>query len=458
MRSLLGIPVAIVILALTMALGAWVHVRNDKAFFEQLVIETTVQDMIAFRRELSTMLMLAALERNPLGHAQYEVVAADLSRAAKDLASLTAGSALSSEIDALTSGQERFLPLEHQAIGYMHAGRWDDATTILFGNEYKLNLSVFEVDGDITVLAMKAQHAIARERLEQVRMATVALNFGAMLLLLWVGWSFSRALKREVVRLKESQTELAESEGKLRRLAEHQQSAREAAMKSLAQEIHDELGQRLTVLRMDVAMLPAVVKADPAARLPAKVAELKDGIDGILAIVRDISGKLRPTALDVGLGAAADSLVQEFRESLHIPVAYSNALPADLVLDDERATAMFRILQESLTNVARHARARNVSVSLLADARHLRLSVRDDGLGFDVAPGASFGISGMRERAASLGGRLDVSSVAGAGTTIEAELPLSNRQPTGVVRPQRAPDGDAGTALAADAPSGRAAR
>jgi signal transduction histidine kinase len=249
--------------------------------------------------------------------------------------------------------------------------------------------------------------------------------------------------QREVLaHLARSADELRASQQQLRELAAHQMVLKEEERKRIAQEIHDELGQRLTVLRMDVSMLPRAVSADPAGLLPGQVVELKASLDGIVALVRDIAGRLRPATLDVGLDAAAEGLVEEFRASLGIPCELDNRLPPGLELDDRLATATFRIIQESLTNVARHADASRVRVVLATKDGNLHIQVHDDGRGLDLEsgqPNPSFGLSGMRERAAMLGGKLEITSKPGDGMSIDVRIPLDKATAADATRDQDLP-------------------
>jgi signal transduction histidine kinase len=258
-----------------------------------------------------------------------------------------------------------------------------------------------------------------------------------------------RARDRAAVRQREHLAELTRnaadlhaSQQQFRELAAHQMVLKEEERKRIAQEIHDELGQRLTVLRMDVSMLPRAVRSDPAALLPAQVAALKTSLDDIMTLVRDIAGRLRPATLDVGLAAAAEGLVDEFRASLGIVCELDNRLPSTLELGETLATAAFRILQESLTNVARHANASRVRVLLEVQDATLHVQVHDNGVGIDPASaqtGPSFGLSGMRERAAMLGGRAAIASDPGAGTTVDAWLPLDAPAASGAAASEPVP-------------------
>lgn len=227
--------------------------------------------------------------------------------------------------------------------------------------------------------------------------------------------------------LRQRNQELANSERALRELASRQMAIKEVERQRIAQEIHDELGQRLTVLRMDVAMLPRAVETSGGLLVPLSVGLLKEQIDDILAVVRDLAGKLRPAAIDLGLCVAAEALVENFQASLGIPCTLSDQLPAGLALDEPRTLGAFRILQEALTNAARHAQAGSIHITLMVLDDQLLLRVRDDGRGFAVSaqPGQpGFGLPGMRERATALGGRVDVASHPSHGTTVEARFPL----------------------------------
>jgi signal transduction histidine kinase len=234
--------------------------------------------------------------------------------------------------------------------------------------------------------------------------------------------------QQDIAHLRRSEERLTESELTLRELASRQQALREAERKRVAQEVHDELGQRLTVLRMELAMLPRSVAADPAGLLPEVTERLKSDVDQALAIARDIAGRLRPAALDLGLAVAVGGLLEDFNQILGIPCTLENRLPAGLKVDEPRSIAAFRILQEALTNAARHAGATRITVKLDMVDDALCCSVIDDGRGF-AAPGeparGSLGLSGMRERAAAVGGTLEVHSLPGTGTEITARLPLS---------------------------------
>lgn len=219
-------------------------------------------------------------------------------------------------------------------------------------------------------------------------------------------------------------TAIRAGEHRLRRLTAHLERVREEERKHIAREVHDELGQALTALRMDVGLLRlADGAASPA--LLARIAAMKDAVDRTIGIVRQVTTALRPAALDLGLTAALEWLTEDVARRSGIDCWLRAG--AEVELDDGRATVLFRIAQESLTNVLRHAGAGAVEVTLDARDGHVLLEVVDDGRGFDpdtvVQPGR-FGLMGMRERVLMHGGDFDIRS-GPDGTRVRVRLPLA---------------------------------
>lgn len=232
----------------------------------------------------------------------------------------------------------------------------------------------------------------------------------------------------DVTERKAHEAELLDSRQKLRDLAAHHEKLREEERAHIAREIHDELGQHLTALRMDAALLQLNYgEANPG--LAQKVSAMKKLIDRTIKVVRGVASSLRPAALDLGLVSAAEWLVGEFRA--RTGVACTLELPAhEPSLGDARATVVFRILQESLTNITRHAAASKVEVRITEVDGHLRLEVRDDGVGFDpaeVRERRTFGLMGVRERAIMFGGSASFISRPGEGTRLQVEIPLGDQ-------------------------------
>jgi len=205
----------------------------------------------------------------------------------------------------------------------------------------------------------------------------------------------------------------------LRRVVE----AQELERRRLARELHDETGQALTSILLGLKALEERT-GDEASR--AATQELRSLVVSTLQDVRRLAVELRPTALDdFGLVAALERLTASFAEQTGISVDFQTAL-ADERLPEEVETALYRIVQESLTNVVKHARARRVSILLARKEGAIKAVIEDDGRGFDPAEqaGDGFGLVGMSERLALLGGRLEVESDSDAGTTIAAEVPV----------------------------------
>ena len=218
---------------------------------------------------------------------------------------------------------------------------------------------------------------------------------------------------------------LEESREQLQRLAAGLLLAREEERTTIAREIHDVLGQSLTALKMDVAWIGRRL-SDDMSPARAKLAAMMTLIDDTVVTVRRIATDLRPGVLDdLGLAAAVEWQAQEFEHRTGIQCAL-RASVHDGGLDPLVSTAVFRIFQESLTNVARHSRASRVVVTLERRDADLVLEVRDDGIGIvatDASNVRSIGLAGMRERAQLVGGGFSISGATGAGTTVRAQVP-----------------------------------
>ncbi|HZI22247.1 MAG TPA: PAS domain S-box protein, partial [Gemmatimonadales bacterium] len=230
---------------------------------------------------------------------------------------------------------------------------------------------------------------------------------------------------QDVTARREAQQELARSRRQLREFAARQDAVREMERKVVAREIHDELGQSLTALRMDLARMRQLLPSD-ASNLATRTDVMTGVVDHLIDTVRRIATELRPPILDdLGLVAAIEWQAEEVAGRAGLRCALD--LPADVRLDDARATAVFRICQEALTNVARHARASTLRVALLAQPTQLVLQVTDDGRGItdaELADPGAIGLTGMRERAIAVGGTLDVFPVSPSGTCVTLRLPL----------------------------------
>jgi two-component system sensor histidine kinase UhpB len=216
----------------------------------------------------------------------------------------------------------------------------------------------------------------------------------------------------------------------LRDLTGRLQQAREQERAVMARRIHDELGQVLTALAMDVAWLETRVAGQGRTRSPAlsdKCRTMAGQIEQAIGRVRTLATELRPAVLDdLGLGPAIEWEIQQFAQRTGVGCEVDLPAPPPS-LDAERATDVFRILQEALTNVARHARAASVRVRLWTGPKRLELEVRDDGRGIaagEASDRRALGLLGMRERALRWGGDVTVRSRPEGGTCVRLTLPL----------------------------------
>jgi PAS domain S-box-containing protein len=230
---------------------------------------------------------------------------------------------------------------------------------------------------------------------------------------------------------KHGEKALLNSRNQLAALAVRLESVREEERTRIALEVHDVLGQALTGLKLDVAWVhKRITESIESARHAAVLARLNSAqelLDTTIQSVRDIATTLRPGVLDeIGLEAAVEWQAQEFQHRTGIACA-TTIRPRNLGLSHEQSTALFRILQEILTNVARHAHATDVDIRLQQSGEHVTLEVQDDGRGIsgvEQSGPKSFGLLGMRLRAQQLGGSFEIRSTLGTGTTVIVSIPL----------------------------------
>ncbi len=224
--------------------------------------------------------------------------------------------------------------------------------------------------------------------------------------------------------------EIKRSREQLRALSLHQQAVREAERKRIALEIHDELGQSLTGIKMDVFWLNSQINEHigKTPEISEKLKELLELINSTILSVRRITTDLRPAILDdFGLVAAIEWQAREFERKNEISCLFKTNIES-LELESQSAIAVFRIFQETLTNITKHAAATSVDISFQELNGQLTLRVEDDGKGFDPnekKDSYSLGILGMRERARLTGGELNVYSGSENGTVVELTFPIS---------------------------------
>ena len=237
-----------------------------------------------------------------------------------------------------------------------------------------------------------------------------------------------RSLRESERSLKVSQQELQQSREELRALAGRLLTAQEGERRRIARDLHDDVNQRLAMLAMDLRRIEKGDTADPAA-VASMVRSITGRLTAVSDDVRQMAYRFHPSILDdLGLTKAVRRLVDDFSASTGIQAVYVHHDPVSPVPTD-LATCVYRIAQESLNNVARHARASEVEVELICDEGRVTLSIRDNGVGFDPLQVSQMrgrlGVLSMKERVRLVRGTLDVTTAPGRGTHIEVDVPLA---------------------------------
>lgn len=238
-----------------------------------------------------------------------------------------------------------------------------------------------------------------------------------------------RGTGKDITERKLAEDELRRSWARIRQLAAHQEEVKEEERKRIARDIHDELGQILLTMRFDALML-AKDAAGCDTRLQGKANLLLNHIDTAMKSVKAIINDLRPAVLDLGLLAAIEWHIREFQRSSSIDcVLEVHDDEFDRYLDEQCAAALFRVVQESMANVLRHAHARRIRISICTGIDRLDLIIADDGVGMQPdnrSKENSFGLVGIEERIHAFGGSFAVNSTPGKGTTLVVSVPIAN--------------------------------
>lgn len=231
------------------------------------------------------------------------------------------------------------------------------------------------------------------------------------------------AFGHDITALIEAEKYLEKSHAQLRGLAAQLETVREEERRRIASDMHDELGQHLTALRLDISVLRMRIDTQP--ELLEQVRAMSATVDRTIQVVRDIASSLRPAPLKLGALPALEWLVEEFHKRSEVQCSLQSDVEEHW-LGDRHATVIFRTVQESLNNIARHANATQVVIKLTRRREHLLLEVSDNGDGFHPTQvnGNTFGLLGMRERVITSGGEISISSSPGQGTKISVNIPI----------------------------------
>ncbi len=306
-------------------------------------------------------------------------------------------------IDALGAPLERFIPARFRVAHHDHIGRF--ARTGVTSRRMGDALVLWGLRTDGEEFPLDASISQTRE----------------------AGGNFYTVILRDVTLRKQNEDMLKQQQAELRELSARVLEAREEEKTLIARELHDELGQLLTALKMDLAWLRERLPP-PGSELGGKAAQMEALLDRTVTSVRRISADLRPLMLDdLGLHDAVTWLVEDFAARSGIDCRLTVPEEPELAgLDRSVANTVYRVLQESLTNIARHAQAKHAWVILGAGGGNLHVEVEDDGRGIvadDLAQPRSLGLKGMRERVLYLGGTLEIGRAPRGGTRVLARVP-----------------------------------
>jgi signal transduction histidine kinase len=257
-------------------------------------------------------------------------------------------------------------------------------------------------------------------RLQSSLTGSLSIALAAGLLLVVASMAYILRLERQT---RGRYRELAHSRHELERLSSSLVDAQEAERRSISRELHDEVGQSLSALLVDLGRLSTNLPAD-GAEIRERLDHMKSVAERTVGTVRDIALLLRPSMLDdLGLVAALEWQGREVSRRSEMEVAVESENVSD-DLPDEYRICVYRLVQEALSNAVRHSRARNARVRVVTSGHSIAVEVSDDGRGFDPQRSRGLGILGMEERVKRLGGTLTVKSAPGQGSLLKAELPL----------------------------------
>lgn len=317
-----------------------------------------------------------------------------------------------------------FNPAAERMFGYgeeqMRGSRLDTLLPERFRAEHEDNVAAYQ-RGGVTARMKKAPVEIIGRRADGAEFPIESTITQVTI----EGRALYTAILRDISERRRAENDLRESHDQLRELASSLQAVREQERIMIARELHDELGQQLLRLRMDLSWVSSRIKDMPPA-LQDKVADMKTFVAGTVDTLRHVTTQLRPPLLDdLGLADAARWQLDQFAQRTGIAVNSTIAVDG-IELDERTSINVFRMLQESLTNVARHADATEVKVSLTAAEKGLVMEIRDNGRGaeFGEKQELGHGLVGIRERTVLLGGRMEIASIPGQGFTVGVHIPL----------------------------------
>lgn len=319
-----------------------------------------------------------------------------------------------------------------RTIGLVRAG--DAAATAELGDDATASAEIFELRGTLNDHLKKAaaMQQVARVSIYDAllvnRVAVGSLTLISLVSLFLFLWQIRRQERERIEESGRLKLEVQIRTARLTELAKHFQSVREDERANVARELHDELGAVLTVSKLEIAR--ARNKATEQPDILSALARVIQSLDQGIALKRRIIEDLSPSSLThLGLKIALENLCDDMSETLAVPIRLSMA---SFQLEEPAQLAVYRFVQEALTNIGKYAEAKQVTVALTVVAGHVAVEVQDDGVGFDALTSrvGHHGLTGMQFRAESLGGSMSVLSIPGRGSTLRIEFPQSPQAPT----------------------------
>lgn len=408
---MIGFAIVIALLAA----GAVIGVNNARSIAasatslvaDQLVIARLLDEVEREQEVLNTAFY--RLSRTP-GTVDRPRVLADLDQTDDEIRKMVAEATTGPNAAAWNNLQRAALAFSREARELLTQGKVPEySSRDLFVHHEEVTSAVARLVDLSYAHAVETRAGIDKQ--SQVLAQESAILFGVCMIVALACAVVTVRIAARVFRQMESQT------GELSRVSFRLLETQESTARRFSHELHDELGGSLTAIKSNLAAL---------AQNPADRARIDDSIklvEDSISSVRELSQLLRPTILDdFGLDAGIRWLTDRFHERTGIEVAYRSEFEARL--PDETETHLFRIVQEALTNIARHSGATKVEIHLRADSDNVRLTIHDNGKGIPRPHAAGMGLNGMRARARSAGGQLELKSQPGAGVTIEVRAPL----------------------------------
>jgi signal transduction histidine kinase len=428
-RVLIGGFALVMLLLLAAAVVGLRNIESIQQNARSLLREQTVTNQLLdelHRQQTSLSEVFSILARDP-DSVDYDGIIAQLDAADRDIDRISQAGAQTGEHDLWTRLRLASSDFSHEARRILSVENPQTYASLDLFRDHEAFISV--AGKLIEAEYRKVNAAQAQIDRQSLRLRNISLLFASMSVLMAL--VFAVVTVRMVSQLTHG---MEWQTAELGRVSWHMLEAQEATARRFSHELHDELGQALTAVKTNLMALHCDGPTDPQ-----RLADCLELVDGAIGNVRQMSQLLRPTILDdFGLEAGVRWLTDSFAARTGIEAAFSSNFSGRL--PDETETHLFRIAQEALTNVARHAAAKHVEVKLQSQGHEIRLTIRDDGCGMKLhrtptaiesAAGrlAAMGMVGMRARARSAGGDLTVRSHEGDGVLIEVRVPLRN-EPT----------------------------